>query len=75
MLFFTYICEFAYTCHIYAVLNKLFQLFGSRSLKEIKRLLPIVADINAHFRELEGLSNDALREASRALKEALATAV
>ncbi len=36
-------------------------IFGNKSDRDIKQLLPRVAEINTHFEQLKGLSNDQLR--------------
>ena len=36
-------------------------VFGTRHQRELKRLQPIVAEINRHFEELQSLSDDELK--------------
>lgn len=55
---------------------KLFaKIFGTKSERDIKRLLPIVQKINEHYQQLHKLSNDELRQQTvlfkRKIKEAI----
>ena len=45
------------------------KVFGSKSEKDIKQLLPIVDKVNAEFAKLDSLSNDQLREKTREIQK------
>jgi preprotein translocase subunit SecA len=47
------------------------KFIGSRNEREVKRLRPLVEKINAHEQELQGVSDDVLREKTAAWKEEL----
>ena len=52
------------------VLTKILtKLFGSKSERDIKELMPYVEAINKEYEKLQSISNDELREKSRMLKE------
>ncbi len=44
------------------VLNLISRLFGTKHERDIKRVWPLVGDINEHFGPLAGLSDEALRQ-------------
>ena len=54
---------------MYKVLRK---LFGEKSTRDIKKVLPIVEEINKKFKEYQTLSNDELREKSQELRRDIA---
>jgi len=49
--------------------------FGDKSTKDIKRMMPIVAQVNAEFAKLKNISNDDLRALSQKLRQDLKEAV
>ena len=51
--------------------NILKSIFGNKSDRDMKKLLPIVNQIKAIYPEIEKLSNDELREHSAAIRQAL----
>ncbi len=57
------------------VTKVLSKLFGNKYERDIKEIMPLVEQINQYFEEYKKLSNDALREESRKVKEALNDAV
>ncbi|HXG38342.1 MAG TPA: preprotein translocase subunit SecA, partial [Bacteroidota bacterium] len=67
------------------MLQFLRKLFGSKHERDIKALLPLVAEINKHFEQLQGLTDEQLRaktdefrarikEATREIEEEIAAA-
>ena len=50
-------------------------IFGNKSDRDLKKLLPIVDKIKAVYPEIEALSNDALRERTATIRKQLADAV
>ena len=55
--------------------NILKSIFGSKSDRDMKKLMPIVNQIKAIYPEIEKLSNDELRARSAAIRKALADEV
>jgi preprotein translocase subunit SecA len=55
------------------MINLIAKLFGTKSQRDLKELVPYVEKVNAEFIRLKDLSNDELRQASAALKEQIAT--
>ncbi len=51
------------------------KLFGTKSDRDLKRLLPIVEQIKAAYPEIEALSNDQLRERTAQIRQQLNDAV
>ena len=51
-------------------LSKIFG--GSKSDKDVKKLEPVVAEINNHFAQLQNLSNDQLRNKTHEFKSTIA---
>ena len=51
-------------------LSKIFG--GSKSDKDVKKLEPVVAEINNHFAQLQNLSNDQLRNKTNEFKATIA---
>lgn len=52
-----------------SLLQKVFKtFFGDKSSKDIKKMLPIVQQINAEFAKLKDLSNDELRALTAKLR-------
>lgn len=49
------------------------KIFGSKSDRDIKSLLPVVAQINAEYAKLAGLSNDELRDRTRDFRARIRT--
>ena len=47
------------------------KLFGSKSSRDVKKILPLVAAVNEYFNQYQALNPDALREKTRALQERL----
>ncbi|MDH5603072.1 MAG: preprotein translocase subunit SecA [Cyclobacteriaceae bacterium] len=47
------------------------KIFGTKSEKDVKRLMPVVEEINAEYQKLVGLSNDDLREATREVRSTI----
>ena len=45
------------------------KVFGTKSEKDIKKLMPIVGEINAEYAKLSSLSDQQLREKTRAVRE------
>ncbi|MDN5201828.1 preprotein translocase subunit SecA [Fulvivirgaceae bacterium BMA10] len=45
------------------------KVFGTKSDKDIKKVLPLVVEINAEFDKLQNIDNDALRAKTTAVKE------
>lgn len=56
---------------MFTFINKLFG--GSKSEKDVKKLTPIIAQINQHFQSYEQLSNDDLRNKTEQFKSTIAT--
>ena len=55
-----------------ALVKQISKLFGgSKSERDVKQLMPIVEQINAHYAEYLNLSNDALRAKTTELKQRL----
>ncbi|RIV22372.1 preprotein translocase subunit SecA [Fibrisoma montanum] len=54
------------------MINFIAKLFGTKSQRDIKELLPYVEKVNAEFARLKDLSNDELRQASAELKARIA---
>jgi preprotein translocase subunit SecA len=54
------------------MINLIAKLFGTKSQRDLKELVPYVEKVNAEFVRLKDLSNDELRQASAALKEQIA---
>ncbi|MBQ1797979.1 MAG: preprotein translocase subunit SecA, partial [Muribaculaceae bacterium] len=50
-------------------------IFGNKSDRDLKKLLPIVDKIKAVYPEIEALSDDALRERTATIRKQLADAV
>ena len=50
-------------------LSKIFG--GSKSDKDVKKLEPVVAEINNHFAQLQNLSNDQLRNKTHEFKSTI----
>ncbi|WP_080059061.1 preprotein translocase subunit SecA [Spirosoma aerolatum] len=50
------------------MINLIAKLFGTKSQRDIKELLPYVEKVNAEFVRLKDLSNDELRQVSASLK-------
>ena len=55
------------------MINLIAKLFGTKSQRDLKDLLPYVEKVNAEFAQLKDLSNDALRQISADLKAQIAT--
>ncbi len=45
------------------------KLFGNKSDRDMKELLPIVAKVNAEWEKIKGLSHDELRAVAEDLKK------
>jgi preprotein translocase subunit SecA len=59
-----------------SLLQNIFKsFFGDKSTKDIKRMMPIVAQINDEYAKLKTLSNDELRALSQKLRQDLKDAV
>jgi len=54
------------------MLNFISKLFGSKSDRDVKSILPIVEKIKAEYAKLDQLSNDELRERTVSFKETIA---
>ena len=54
------------------MINLIAKLFGTKSQRDLKDLLPYVEKVNAEFVQLNDLSNDALRQISADLKAQIA---
>ena len=48
------------------------KIFGTKSEKDIRKLMPLVEETNREWEKLKGISNDALREKTFALKARIA---
>jgi preprotein translocase subunit SecA len=57
---------------INSIIKGLSRIFGNKSDKDVKALLPLVDKINAHFRDLANISNDELRAKTTSFKERIA---
>jgi preprotein translocase subunit SecA len=57
---------------IASIFNTLAKIFGSKSERDLKEILPLVKEINQHYEQLKNLSNDELRDKTTAFKEAIA---
>ena len=55
------------------MINLIAKLFGTKSQRDLKDLLPYVEKVNTEFAQLKDLSNDALRQVSADLKAHIAT--
>jgi preprotein translocase subunit SecA len=55
------------------MINLIAKLFGTKSQRDLKDLLPYVEKVNTEFAQLKDLSNDALRQLSADLKAHIAT--
>ncbi|WP_020601964.1 preprotein translocase subunit SecA [Spirosoma spitsbergense] len=55
------------------MINLIAKLFGTKSQRDLKDLLPYVEKVNTEFAQLKDLSNDALRQISADLKAHIAT--
>ncbi len=55
------------------MINLIAKLFGTKSQRDLKDLLPYVEKVNTEFAQLKDLSNDALRQISAELKAHIAT--
>ncbi|QKZ11928.1 preprotein translocase subunit SecA [Spirosoma sp. KUDC1026] len=55
------------------MINLIAKLFGTKSQRDLKELVPYVEKVNAEFIRLKDLSNDELRQFSAALKEQIAS--
>ncbi len=53
------------------MLNFISKLFGSKSERDVKALLPIVEKVKVEYAKLDGISNDELRAKTAALKQAI----
>ncbi|WP_426669091.1 preprotein translocase subunit SecA [Mucilaginibacter sp. McL0603] len=53
------------------MLNFISKLFGSKSERDVKGILPIVEKIKSEFSKLDGISNDELRAKTIAFKETI----
>ncbi|MES2690708.1 MAG: preprotein translocase subunit SecA [Bacteroidota bacterium] len=52
--------------------NTLTKIFGSKSERDLKPILPLVKEINDHYAQLSNISNDELRGRTAEFKEAIA---
>ena len=55
------------------IINFFSKLFGNKYDKDIKKISPIVSEINVLFSELKNISNDELREKTLHFKEQIKT--
>ncbi len=55
------------------MINLIAKLFGTKSQRDLKDLVPYVEKVNTEFAQLKDLSNDALRQISAELKAHIAT--
>ena len=55
------------------MINLIAKLFGTKSQRDLKDLIPYVEKVNTEFAQLKDLSNDALRQISADLKAHIAT--
>src|SRR6185312_15587364 len=55
------------------MLNFISKLFGNKSERDVKSLLPLVEKIKEEFAKLDGISNDELRAKTVAFKQVIAT--
>jgi len=53
-------------------MNLITKIFGTKHERDVKKMWPFVEEINAHFEELESLSDDALRARTDEFKKRLA---
>ena len=53
------------------MLNFISKLFGSKSERDVKALLPIVEKVKAEYAKLDGITNDELRAKTAALKQVI----
>lgn len=58
------------------MINSLFQsitkIFGDKSDRDLKKMMPIVDEINAHFQSYQSLNNDQLRDKTKEFKQRIA---
>jgi preprotein translocase subunit SecA len=54
------------------MLNFISKLFGSKSERDVKSLLPIIEKVKAEYAKLDGISNDELRAKTMYFKETIA---
>ena len=54
------------------MLNFISKLFGSKSERDVKSIMPIVEKIKAEYAKLGGISNDELRAKTVGFKETIA---
>lgn len=54
------------------IFNTITKIFGSKSERDLKTILPIVKEINQEYEQLQHISNDELRGKTIAFKEAIA---
>ncbi len=57
---------------INALVKGLSQLFGNKSERDVKAMLPVVSQINAHFEQYSSLSLDELRDKTREFRQRIA---
>lgn len=55
-----------------SIFNTLTKIFGSKSERDLKPILPLVKEINEQYAQLSSISNDELRGKTIAFKEAIA---
>lgn len=55
-----------------SIFNTLTKIFGSKSERDLKPILPLVKEINDHYAQLSNISNDELRGKTAEFKEAIA---
>jgi preprotein translocase subunit SecA len=55
-----------------SIFNALTKIFGSKSERDLKNILPLVKEINQAYDELHSLSNDELRAKTTSFKERIA---
>ena len=55
-----------------SIFNTIAKVFGSKSERDLKTILPLVKEINAHYEQLRSLSNDELRGKTIEFKAAIA---
>ena len=56
-------------------LNSIVNLFGTKSGRDLKKLTPLVAQINKHFIQLENITNDDLRAKTQSFKDLISNEI
>jgi len=57
------------------MLNFISKLFGNKSERDVKSIMPLVEKVKAEYAKLDGISNDELRAKSIGFKQIITTAL